>query len=89
MRPHDVGFDEFYGYYPAREGDRQAFDERRYPDLALNPERLEMLRATGASDALIHGFKGGETIEVEKITSIEDVGRGRPDAQGVQRRQDR
>ena len=74
MRPHDVGFDEFYGYYPASQELSKAFDERRYPDLALNPERLEMFWASGASDALIHGFKGGETIEVEKITSTADVG---------------
>ena len=47
MRPHDVGFDEFYGYYPASKELSKAFDKRRYPDLALNPERLEMLRHGG------------------------------------------
>lgn len=73
MRPQDIGFDEFYGYYPAQKELSQAFDKRRYPDLALNPERLEMLRATGASEALIHGFKGGDTKEVEKVKSLEDV----------------
>ncbi len=73
MRPQDVGFDEFYGYYPAQKELSQAFDERRYPDLVLNPERLAMLRATGASEALIHGFKGGETTEVEQIASIDDM----------------
>lgn len=76
MRPQDVGFDEFYGYYPAQKELSQAFDERRYPDLVLNPERLAMLKATGASEALIHGFKGGETTEVEQVTSIEDVAEG-------------
>jgi arylsulfatase len=76
MRPQDIGFDEFYGYYPAQKELSQAFDERRYPDLVLNPERLAMLRATGASEALIHGFKGGETIEVEAVTSIDDVAEG-------------
>ena len=45
MRPHDVGFDEFYGYYPApRRNSPRHVDKRRYPDLVLNPERLEMLR---------------------------------------------
>ncbi len=39
MRPQDVGFDEYYGYYPAQKELSQAFDKRRYPDLVLNPER--------------------------------------------------
>lgn len=76
MRPQDIGFDEFYGYYPAQKELSQAFDARRYPDLVLNPERLEMLRETGASEALIHGFKGGETTEVEQVRSVEDVAEG-------------
>ena len=71
MRPHDVGFDEFYGYYSAEKEITQSFDKRRYPDLVLNPERLEMLRRTGANEALIHGFKGGKTTDVKKYTSIE------------------
>ena len=70
MRPHDVGFDEFYGYYPAQKELSQAYDKRRYPDLVLHPERLAMLRKTGASEALIHGFKGGETREVQQVDSI-------------------
>lgn len=76
MRPHEIGFDEFYGYYPAQKELSQAFDKRRYPDLVLNPERLQMLRATGASEALIHGMKNGATKEVQKIDSIEDVAEG-------------
>lgn len=73
MRPQDIGFEEFYGYYPAQKELSQAFDKRRYPDLVLNPERLEMLRKTGDSDALIHGWKGGKTEEVSHIRSIEDM----------------
>ena len=44
MRPQDVGFDEYFGYYSAQKELTQAFDKRRYPDLVLNPERLDMLR---------------------------------------------
>jgi arylsulfatase A-like enzyme len=76
MRPHDVGFDEFYGYYSAEKELTQAVDKRRYPDLVLNPERLEMLRKTGASDALVHGFKGGATKDVQKVDSIEAMAEG-------------
>ncbi|MGE0054371.1 MAG: arylsulfatase [Hyphomicrobium sp.] len=76
MRPHDIGFDEFYGFYEAEKEISQGVDKRRYPDLVLNPERLAMLRATGSSDALIHGFKNGKTTEVEKIDSIEKMAEG-------------
>jgi arylsulfatase len=76
MRPHDVGFDEFYGYYAAEKELTQAVDKRRYPDLVLNPERLAMLRKTGASDGLYHGFKGGRTQEVSKVDSIEAMAEG-------------
>jgi arylsulfatase len=76
MRPQDVGFDEFYGYYAAEKELTQAVDKRRYPDLVLNPERLEMLRKTGASDGLYHGFKGGQTVQVSKVDSIEAMAEG-------------
>ena len=76
MRPHDVGFDEFYGFYEAEKEISQGVDKRRYPDLVLNPERLEMLRRTGSSNALVHGFEGGATTEVETIDSIEEMAEG-------------
>jgi arylsulfatase A-like enzyme len=76
MRPQDVGFDEFYGYYQAEKELTQAYDKRRYPDLVLNPERLEMLRRTGASDGLYHGLKGGKTEQVQKVDSIEAMAEG-------------
>ena len=76
MRPHDVGFDEFYGFYEAEKEISQGVDKRRYPDLVLNPERLEMLRKTGSSDSLVHGWTGGKTEEVEKIDSIEKMAEG-------------
>ncbi|KRB58302.1 arylsulfatase [Rhizobium sp. Root708] len=76
MRPHDIGFDEFYGFYEAEKEISQGVDKRRYPDLVLNPERLAMLKATGSSDALVHGFKGGVTSDVEVIDSIEKMAEG-------------
>jgi arylsulfatase A-like enzyme len=76
MRPHDVGFDEFYGFYEAEKEISQASDKRRYPDLVLNPERVEMLKQTGAGTALVHGWKGGTTTNVEEIDSIEKMAEG-------------
>ncbi|WP_157210900.1 arylsulfatase [Verrucomicrobium spinosum] len=75
MRPHDIGFDEYYGYYPAQKEISQRFDVRRYPGLVLDPERLAAFEAVGPSDFLTHGFKGGETKELAQIKTIEDMGR--------------
>ncbi|WP_455269491.1 arylsulfatase [Rhizobium herbae] len=76
MRPHDIGFDEFYGYYGAQKEITQYIYKERYPDLVLNPERLAMLEKTGSSVSLVHGFKGGETSEVQKVKSKEDMAEG-------------
>ncbi|MDQ6438163.1 arylsulfatase [Mesorhizobium sp. LHD-90] len=73
MRPQDIGFDEYYGYYAAQKEITQGVYKERYPDLVLNPERLEMLRKAGDSRSLIHGFKGGETTEVSRIESTADM----------------
>jgi arylsulfatase len=73
MRPHDVGFDEYYGYYPAQKEISQRFDHRRFPNLVLNPERLAAFEAVGPTDFLTHGFKGGETNELQQIKSIKDM----------------
>ncbi|MCA9025575.1 MAG: arylsulfatase [Planctomycetaceae bacterium] len=75
MRPHDVGFDEYYGYYPAQKEISQRVDVRRFPGLVLNPERLAAFEAVGPADHLTHGFKGGETKELQQIRSIEDMGK--------------
>ncbi len=75
MRPHDVGFDEFYGYYPAQKEISQSVDPRRYPDLVLDPERSSAYEEMGMGHSLIHGFKGGETEEVSSVESIEDMAR--------------
>lgn len=75
MRPHDIGFDEYYGYYPAQKEISQRFDARRYPGLVLNPKRLAAFEAVGPADHLTHGFKGGKTEELAQIKSTEDMGR--------------
>ncbi|MCA9258048.1 MAG: arylsulfatase, partial [Planctomycetales bacterium] len=75
MRPHDVGFDEYYGYYPAQKEISQRFDSRRYPDLVKSPERMQAFEAIAPDNHLIHGFKGGRTDHVGQIESTDDMGR--------------
>ena len=75
MRPHDVGFDEYYGFYPAQKEITQSKDPRRYPDLVDNPDLLADFEAIKPEDHLVHGFKGGRTEQVLQIKSTEDMGR--------------
>lgn len=75
MRPHDIGFDEYYGYYPAQKEIVQGSDARRYPDLVLNEKILAAFEGVKPNNHLIHGFKGGKTIEVSEVKSTEDMGR--------------
>ena len=76
MRPYEVGFDEFYGYYAAEKEITQQYDERRYPDLVLNPERLAAYRKIGASDSLVYAVKGGTERVVRETKGIEDIAEG-------------
>ncbi|MGI9472715.1 MAG: arylsulfatase [Rubripirellula sp.] len=75
MRPHDIGFDEYYGYYPAQKELSQSVDKRRFPDLVLDEEKLAAYEELGVSHSLIHGFKGGATDKVSSIKSTEDMAR--------------
>lgn len=75
LRPHDVGFDEYYGYYPAQKEISQRVDPRRYPDLVLDPEKFAAFEGIAPNSHLIHGWKGGRTEEVSQIQSTEDMGR--------------
>ncbi len=75
LRPHDIGFDEYYGYYPAQKEITQRFDSRRYPDLVNDPEKLQAFEGIAPENHLIHGFKGGRTDLVSQIQSTEDMGR--------------
>lgn len=73
MRPQDVGFDEFYGYYRAQKEYVQAYDKRRYPDLVLDKDKYAKYQKIEQSEGLEHGFKGGDTTKVKPIRSIEDM----------------
>ena len=75
FRPHDVGFDEFYGYYPAQKEISQDVDPRRYPDLVNDAEKYAAFESVAPDDHLVHGFKGGRTEELGRIESTDDMGR--------------
>jgi arylsulfatase len=74
MRPFEVGFDEWYGYYGAEKEISQEFYQRLYPDLVLDAEKLAAYRSMGADIDLVAAKKGdADDTVVIKTTSVEDV----------------
>lgn len=73
MRPHDVGFDEFYGFYKAQKEYTQAYDPRRFPDLALDADKLERYLSIGSDNDLVYGLADGTTEAIETISSPEQM----------------
>jgi arylsulfatase len=76
MRPHDIGFDEFYGYYRAQKEYIQRHDGHRYPDLVLDADKRERYDAIGADDNLVRGLKDGTTETVMEVASVQDMAEG-------------
>ncbi|MFY0618932.1 arylsulfatase [Shimia sp.] len=76
MRPHDVGFDEFFGFYKAQKEYTQAFDQRRFPDLVLDDDKYARYQSIGSNNDLIYGLADGTTETVEIIDSIEAMAEG-------------
>lgn len=65
MRPHEVGFDEFQGYYASQKELTQQFDYRRYPDLVLDEEKLALFKKISGKIDMYYGAKGqGERVIV-------------------------
>ena len=75
MRPHEVGFDEYFGYYGAQKETSQAVDPARYPDLVLDKEKLARYEEMGEDHSLMHGFKDGTLKEISVVKSTEDMAR--------------
>ncbi|MDW3222523.1 MAG: arylsulfatase [Paracoccaceae bacterium] len=73
MRPHDVGFDEFYGYYKAQKEYTQDVYEMRFPDLVLDEDKRARYESIGSNNDLIYGLADGTTDTVETIDSIEKM----------------
>lgn len=71
-RPHEAGFDEYYGILSVISDFAQQLDERLYPDLVLRPERLAATRAL-STPAITRGLKGQPLEVAEEIKSIQEL----------------
>lgn len=72
-RPHEVGYDAYYGILSVVSEFSQQLDARLYPDLALRPERLAALAELSES-AITSGVKGGPLEIAEPLDSLDDLG---------------
>lgn len=72
-RPHEAGFDEYYGILSVISDMSQQLDAQLYPDMLLRPERLAALKAISEA-AITKGKKGGPLEVAEEITSTEQLG---------------
>lgn len=76
MRPPEIGFDEWLGWYAAEKEISQSYDKRRYPDLVLDTFKLRAYNELGAGRDLMFGKKNGK-IETRKVTtSTDDMAEG-------------
>ncbi|MDQ8730005.1 arylsulfatase [Bradyrhizobium sp. LHD-71] len=71
MRPFEVGFDEFQGYYASQKELTQQVDARRYPDLVLDPDMATRIKTVGGKIDMYYGRKSEDERVVERTTSIE------------------
>jgi arylsulfatase A-like enzyme len=67
-QPHNVGFDDFYGFlgWSGLYTDWQ--DEDFAPDFALNPDRQAYVQTVPFNPHIVHGVKGQEIENLEEIT---------------------
>ena len=72
MRPHDVGFDEFYGFYGAQK-EIPGFRPARYPDLVLDQEKLAGYDEMGRITAWCMASRMANSRRFPTIKSIEDM----------------
>lgn len=73
MRPFEVGFDEFQGYYASQKELTQQVDERRYPDLVLNPERLQQFQKASTTVGMYYGAKGKSAAKYQYKDNVVEV----------------
>jgi arylsulfatase len=67
-QPHNVGFDDFYGFlgWSGLYTDWQ--DEDFAPEFALSPDRQAFVKEVPFNNHVVHGVQGRELVNLEEIT---------------------
>ncbi len=71
-QPQQVGYDEYFGIFSALAEYTQALDERRYPELIFNAERMAALRKL-SHPAVMAARKGEKATVATELDSLEKV----------------
>lgn len=71
--PHQVGYDEYFGFLSVVSEMSQVLDARLYPDLVNKPERMAAVRKLVLPE-ITAGEKGQPTRVAQELKSIEELG---------------
>ena len=73
MKPHEVGYDDFFGFYMVVSEYSAYMDVRRYPELVTKPDRVKAFRSSGAVEALVEARKGQAPKTVKPLEQMDDL----------------
>jgi arylsulfatase len=67
-QPHNVGFDDFFGFLSVSDMYTEWRDYQHSPEIVSSPARLEMLNKMEFNRNVVHAKKGGELRNVQEIS---------------------
>jgi arylsulfatase len=67
-QPHNVGFDDFYGFLSVSDMYSEWRDPHFFPEVVYSPERSEWIRNEPFNRCFVHGVRGGALESVEEVT---------------------
>jgi len=73
MKPVDVGYDEFFGFFMVVSEYSAYMDRRRYPELVTKPDRVKAFRSTGAIEDIVETRKGQPMKKVRPLETVDDI----------------
>ncbi|MGE5195095.1 MAG: arylsulfatase, partial [Deltaproteobacteria bacterium] len=66
-QPHNVGFDDFYGFLSVSDMYTEWRDYHHSPEIVSNPARLDMMNRMEFNKNVVHARKGGDLRNVQEI----------------------
>jgi len=67
-QPHNVGFDDFYGFLSVSDMYTEWRDPYFFPEIVYNKARTEWIENQPFNKCFVHAAKGGELENVEEVT---------------------
>ena len=67
-QPHNVGFDDFYGFLSVSDMYTEWRDPHFFPEIVYSEARTEWVKNMPFNKCFVHAKKGGKTTNVEEVT---------------------